>query len=203
MTNTIDIPNSMWQNTAMRIYTRTGDTGETGLYGNTRLDKDSQRIRAIGDIDELNAFLGYAHSLISDTDIADQLNRMQSELFDLGADLAVLDAHCQSDSLRISKDLVLEQERMIDCLQQELPPITYFILPGGLTSASVLHLARTVCRRAERRVVSLKKSDAINPEILQYLNRMSDLLFVLARVVNHRAGAPEINWKSPIERDKR
>ncbi|HIO08612.1 TPA: cob(I)yrinic acid a,c-diamide adenosyltransferase, partial [Candidatus Poribacteria bacterium] len=128
---------------------------------------------------------------------------MQSELFDLGADLAVLDAHCQSDSLRISKDLVLEQERMIDCLQQELPPITYFILPGGLTSASVLHLARTVCRRAERRVVSLKKSDAINPEILQYLNRMSDLLFVLARVVNHRAGAPEINWKSPIERDKR
>ena len=187
----------------MRIYTRTGDKGETGLYGNTRLDKDSQRIKTIGDIDELNAFLGYAHSLISDADIANLLNRMQSELFDLGDDLAALEAHHQAESLRISNDLVLEQERMIDCFQQELPPITHFILPGGLTSASVLHLARTVCRRAERRVVSLKKSDAINPEILQYLNRMSDLLFVLARVVNHRAGAPEINWKSPIERDKR
>ena len=192
----------MWQNTAMSIYTRTGDKGETGLYGNTRLDKDSQRIKAIGDIDELNAFLGYAHSLISDTDIANLLNRMQNELFDLGADLAVLETHHQAKSLRISDDLVLEQEHMIDCFQQELPPITHFVLPGGLTSASVLHLARTVCRRAERRVVSLKKSDAVNPAILQYLNRMSDLLFVLARVVNHRAGDPEINWKSPIERDR-
>ena len=192
----------MWQNTIMRIYTRTGDKGETGLYGNTRLDKDSQRIKTIGDIDELNAFLGYAHSLISDTDIANLLNRMQNELFDLGADLAVLETHHQAESLRISNDLVLEQERMIDCFQQELPPITHFILPGGLTSASVLHLARTVCRRAERNVVSLKKSNSINPEILQYLNRMSDLLFVLARVVNHRAGKPEIHWNSPIEREK-
>jgi len=190
----------MWQNTIMRIYTRTGDKGETGLYGNTRLDKDSQRIKTIGDIDELNAFLGYAHSLISDADIANLLNRMQSELFDLGADLAVLEAHHQAESLRISNDLVLEQERMIDCFQQELPPITHFILPGGLTSASVLHLARTVCRRAERNVVSLKKSNSINPEILQYLNRMLDLLFVLARVVNHRAGKPEVHWNSPIER---
>ena len=192
----------MWQNTIMRIYTRTGDKGETGLYGNTRLDKDSQRIKTIGDIDELNAFLGYAHSLISDADIANLLNRMQSELFDLGADLAVLEAHHQAESLRISNDLVLEQERMIDCFQQELPPITHFILPGGLASASVLHLARTVCRRAERSVVSLKKSNSINPGILQYLNRMSDLLFVLARVVNHRAGEPEIHWNSPIEREK-
>ena len=94
----------MWQNTIMRIYTRTGDKGETGLYGNTRLDKDSQRIKTIGDIDELNAFLGYAHSLISDADIANLLNRMQSELFDLGADLAVLEAHHQAESLRISND---------------------------------------------------------------------------------------------------
>ena len=190
----------MWQNTTMRIYTRTGDEGETGLYGNTRLDKDSQRIKAIGDIDELNAFLGYAHSLISDTDIANLLNQMQSELFDLGADLAVLETHYQSESLRISNDLVIEQERMIDNFQQELAPITHFILPGGSTSASVLHLARTVCRRAERSVVSLKKSHPINPEILHYLNRMSDLLFVLARTVNHRAGKPETYWKSPIER---
>ena len=111
----------------MRIYTRTGDEGETGLYGNTRLDKDSQRIKAIGDIDELNAFLGYAHSLISDTDIANLLNQMHSELCELGADLAVLETHYQSERLRISNDLVIEQERMIDNFQQELAPITHFI----------------------------------------------------------------------------
>ena len=150
-----------------KVTTKTGDKGETGLGDGKRISKAHPNMDFLGDIDELNACLGYAHSLISDADIANLLNRMQSELFDLGADLAVLEAHHQAESLRISNDLVLEQERMIDCFQQELPPITHFILPGGLTSASVLHLARTVCRRAERNVVSLKKSNSINPEILQ------------------------------------
>ncbi|MCH8293333.1 cob(I)yrinic acid a,c-diamide adenosyltransferase [Candidatus Poribacteria bacterium] len=186
----------------MKIYTKTGDTGETGLYGGARIPKDSLRVEAIGTVDELNACIGYARSQIRDTEIDAVLERVQNELFDLGADLATLDEHAKADSLRIPSEMVHALEREIDRFQTELPPMTHFILPGGSAGGSVLHLARTVCRRSERCVVRLATTESINPEVLRYLNRLSDLLFVLARCVNHRLDEPEPMWQSPLERTK-
>ena len=184
----------------MKIYTKTGDTGETGLYGGIRIPKDSKRVEAYGTIDELNACIGFAKLQIQDSEVNALLSRIQNELFDLGADLATLDEHPKADSLRITSDQTVALEGDIDQFQAELPPMTHFILPGGSAGGAALHLARTVCRRGERCVVNLAKADAINPEILRYLNRLSDLLFVLARLVNHRSGVPEPYWRSPLER---
>lgn len=183
-----------------RIYTRSGDTGETGLFGGLRVSKDDLRIEAIGTIDELNALLGTAQS--SDEEISELLLKMQNDLFQIGADLA---APRPSDTARGSIRIVrLEQRRidylenLIDQYEDELQPLTRFILPGGDTLAAQLHLCRVVCRRAERRCVTLANAETgdnpLNPEILRYLNRLSDLLFVLARVVNHRNGIPDIPW---------
>ena len=185
----------------MKIYTKTGDTGETGLYGGARIPKDSKRVEAYGTIDELNACIGLAKSYIEDSEINALLQRIQSELFDLGADLATLDAHPKADSLRITSDMTASLEQQIDRFQATLPPMTHFILPGGTTGGATLHFARTVCRRGERCVVSLAKTETINPESLRYLNRLSDLLFVLARLVNHRSGAPEPFWLSKLKRE--
>jgi cob(I)alamin adenosyltransferase len=184
----------------MKIYTKTGDAGETGLYGGSRIPKDSQRIEAIGTVDELNACIGYAMSQIRDAEIHALLYRIQSELFDIGADLATPESHPKADGLRIPETLTQNLEAEIDRFQTELPPMTHFILPGGSAGGSILHLARTICRRGERCIVHLTKAESLNPEILRYLNRLSDLLFVVARLVNHRCGEPEAFWQSPLER---
>ena len=186
----------------MKIYTKTGDTGETGLYGGTRVPKDAMRVEACGTIDELNASIGFVRSQIQDTEIDPILHRIQNELFDIGADLATLDAHPKAASLRIAPILTPELEREIDRFEDQLPPLTNFILPGGSTGGAAIHLARTICRRAERCVVTLAKAEKINREILIYLNRLSDLLFVLARLVNHRLGESEPLWESQTQRTK-
>ena len=185
----------------MKIYTKTGDTGETGLFGGTRVPKNSLRIDAIGTIDELNACIGTARSQIRDVEIDNLLHRIQNELFNIGADLATLDTHSKSDNLRISSDFVETLEKDIDGLENQLAPLTNFILPGGSVAGSTLHLARTVCRRNERSVVSLADAESINPLIPPYLNRLSDFLFVLARLVNHRLEQPEPLWESPLVPD--
>ena len=185
----------------MKIYTKTGDTGETGLFGGTRVPKNSLRIDAIGTIDELNACIGTAQSQIGDAEIANLLHRIQNELFNIGADLATLDTHSKSDNLRISSDFVETLEKDIDGLENQLAPLTHFILPGGSAAGAALHLARTVCRRSERSIVSLADSESINALILPYLNRLSDFLFVLARLVNHRLEQPEPLWESPLVPD--
>ncbi len=180
----------------MKIYTKFGDSGETALYGGTRIPKDALQIEAIGTVDELNAYIGYAQTLIDDTDLCEVIERIQNHLFSLGANLATPATHTKSAELQVSEDFTLEMEKAIDTLSDELPPLTNFILPGGCQAGSVLHVARAVCRRSERCVVRLTREADVNPEILRSLNRLSDLLFVLARVVNHRSQMPEPIWKS-------
>ena len=180
----------------MKIYTKFGDSGETALYGGTRIPKDALQIEAIGTVDELNAYIGYTQTLIDDTDLCDLMERIQNHLFSLGADLATPATHTKSTEMRISADFTTEMEKVIDTLSEELPPLTNFILPGGCQAGSVLHVARAVCRRSERCVVRLTREADVNPEIIRSLNRLSDLLFVLARVANHRSQIPEPIWKS-------
>ncbi|MCY4402016.1 MAG: cob(I)yrinic acid a,c-diamide adenosyltransferase [Candidatus Poribacteria bacterium] len=180
----------------MKIYTKFGDSGETALYGGTRISKDASQIEALGTVDELNAYIGYACTIIEDTEVSDILIRIQNHLFSLGADLATPTSHTQSSQIRITSDFTTEMENVIDMLSDELPPLTNFILPGGGEAGSVLHIARAVCRRSERCVVRLTQETEVNPEIIICLNRLSDLLFVLARVVNHRSQMTEPIWKS-------
>ena len=186
----------------MKTYTKTGDAGETGLYGGTRVPKDAKRVEACGTVDELNACIGAARCQIRDDEINAILHRIQNELFDVGADLATIDAHPKAAGMRIPSTLTPELEREIDRFEDQLPPLKNFVLPGGSTGGAAIHLARTVCRRAERCVVALAKEEAVNPEVLIYLNRLSDLVFVLARVVNHRLGESEPLWESRMERKK-
>ncbi len=180
----------------MKIYTKFGDSGETALYGGTRIPKDALQIEAIGTVDELNAYIGYAQTLVDDSDLCNLMERIQNHLFSLGADLATPATHTKSTELRVSEDFTLEMEKAIDTLSDELPPLTNFILPGGCQAGAALHVARAVCRRSERCVVRLAREVDVNPEIIRCLNRLSDLLFVLARVVNHRSEMPEPIWKS-------
>ncbi len=186
----------------MKIYTKTGDAGETGLYGGTRVSKDTMRVETCGTVDELNACIGVARSQIRDEETNAILRRIQNELFDIGADLATIDAHPKAASMRIPSTWTPELEREIDRFEDQLPPLKNFVLPGGSAAGAAIHLVRTVCRRAERSVVSLAKSESVNPEILIYVNRLSDLLFVLARVVNHRSDESEPLWESRMERKK-
>ena len=180
----------------MKIYTKFGDSGETALYGGTRVGKDTPRIEAIGTVDELNAYIGYAQTLIADTDLSDLMAQIQNHLFAIGADLATPATHTKAADFRISADFTAVMETAIDTLSEELPPLTNFILPGGCTAGAILHITRVVCRRSERRVVQLAHETEVNPEIIRSLNRLSDLLFVLARTVNCRAQAPEPIWRS-------
>jgi cob(I)alamin adenosyltransferase len=192
----------------VRIYTRSGDTGETGLFGGQRVSKDDLRVEAYGAVDELNAALGLAAALKADAEIDALLNELQHELFLLGADLATPgirdEARGRVSIERVSSALAERLERLIDRYEADLPPLTQFILPGGQPLAAALHWARVVCRRAERRCVTLARVEAdganasapdINPEVVRYLNRLSDLLFVLARAANHRRGAGDVIWK--------
>jgi len=178
----------------MKIYTRTGDTGETSLFGGTRVGKDDPRVAAYGDVDELNAHLGLARAHLSDAEIDGELVRLQRDLFALGAQLADPTAQVASrTSKAVIRDGDVERlEQLIDRLDGELPPLRNFILAGGSPAGASLHVARAVCRRAERSMVALEP--AVDPVLLKYINRLSDLLFVAARVVNQRAGAAEAIW---------
>ncbi len=182
----------------MRIYTRTGDDGTTGLLGAARVPKHDARVESYGTVDELNATLGVAITLDSQGWLADDLHAIQSALFRVGAELATVDARALASLARIGDDDVRALERSIDRLDEELAPLSRFILPGGSPLAAHVHLARTVCRRAERRVTALGlPGDA--SRVVQDLNRLADLLFVMARVANHRAGVVETTWPGPGE----
>jgi cob(I)alamin adenosyltransferase len=185
----------------VKIYTRTGDHGQTSLFGGQRVSKADLRVEAYGSVDELNATIGLAEALIDDPGINTLLVQIQSRLFDLGADLATPEAGTSERTTayvqRVPEAWAKVLENAIDQAESELEPLSSFILPGGTPGASALHVARTVCRRAERRVVALmQQEEQVNPAILTYLNRLSDLLFVLARLANQRAGRPETPWKS-------
>ena len=179
----------------MKIYTKTGDAGETSLFDNTRVSKADPRVDAYGEVDELNACLGAARAAGLDDDLRDSIAEIQKELFAVGARLADPSSRIAG---RVTKAAVTDAdiarlEQTIDRLETELPPLRRFILPGGSPAGALLHLGRTICRRAERRVVALGR-DAVEPIVVVYLNRLSDLLFVMARASNHRAGVPETEW---------
>jgi cob(I)alamin adenosyltransferase len=179
----------------VKIYTKTGDTGQTSLFDKSRVSKADPRVEAYGEVDELNACLGAARAARLDADLTAVLEQIQSELFAVGARLADPSSRIAArvEKVTVSNAEVEQLEAMIDRLEAQLPPLRRFILPGGSTAGALLHLARTVCRRAERRVVGLG-AEAIDPVIVTYLNRLSDLLFVMARVANHRAGTTEVEW---------
>jgi cob(I)alamin adenosyltransferase len=178
-----------------RIYTKTGDTGDTALGDGSRVAKDHPRVRTYGSVDELNADLGLLVALQADLPEADLLRGIQNDLFDVGADLCVpqQEGEPEGQKLRIRAEQVERLERAIDRLNAKLQPLTSFILPGGSPAAAWCHLARTVCRRAERAVVTLARQERINPQVIVYLNRLSDLLFVLARVYNEQ-GKKDVLW---------
>ncbi|MFI5315053.1 MAG: cob(I)yrinic acid a,c-diamide adenosyltransferase [Myxococcota bacterium] len=182
----------------MKIYTRGGDAGETSLFGGERVSKSAPRVSAYGEVDELNSVVGVARAELAHPDLSAMLETIQSSLFDLGGELATPGAAERQargkGGPRIAESDVTELERWIDQLETELEPLRNFILPGGARAAALLHLARTVCRRAERGVISLAAREAIDPLLVRYLNRLSDFLFVMARAVNRRAGVAEPQW---------
>ena len=189
----------------MKIYTKTGDKGETSLYGGTRISKASARVESYGNIDELNAFVGVAKSQITNEAVLSQLKKIQFDLFTLGSESATpLDklmlANGKSRLPIIITDVEIEElENWMDEYETSLQPLQYFILPGGGKSATALHVARTVCRRAERSLVYLNESEEVRPELIKYLNRLSDYLFVLARYVSVLENEKEEYW---IPREK-
>jgi cob(I)alamin adenosyltransferase len=176
----------------MKIYTKTGDAGETGLFGGGRVPKDDPRVHAYGDVDETNAAIGFAASLEPTGFEAEALQAIQRDLFAIGAELATPDRGKLRASLEA--DRVRGLETLIDKYDAALAPLKNFILPGGVPKAAAFHLARTTCRRAERSVVTLARDEQINPVLIHYLNRLSDLLFMLARGVNQHAGRSDITW---------
>jgi cob(I)alamin adenosyltransferase len=183
----------------VKIYTRTGDDGTTGLLGAGRLSKASPRVEAYGTVDELNAALGVARGLDGEGWLAAELGSIQAQLFDLGAELAAPTAELQSRMARVAEEQIAALEKWIDRLEADLPALTRFVLPAGSPLAAALHLARTVCRRAERRVVALRAQETVDLRVVRYLNRLADLLFVMARWCNRRAGVPEVEWRAGRE----
>jgi len=176
-----------------KIYTRTGDKGTTGLGDGSRTDKDSLRVEAFGTVDELNSCIGLLASHELPDTIARELIEIEHDLFDLGGEL------CIPGHSVVTEKQVERLERWLDSLNADLDPLKEFILPGGSAAAAVCHLARTVCRRAERRVVSLARQENLNAACLRYLNRLSDLLFVMARTLNHASGRKDILWQRDRE----
>jgi cob(I)alamin adenosyltransferase len=171
-----------------KIYTRTGDDGTTGLGDGTRIAKDSARVEAFGTVDELNSVLGLLLTHDLPETIQQALREIQHELFDLGGEL------CVPDRVVLAEAQVTRLENLLDDLNRDLSPLKEFILPGGSPAAAVCHVARTVCRRVERGVISLARTDKVNPVTIRYLNRLSDLLFVMARALNALAGQADILW---------
>lgn len=183
----------------MKIYTKTGDEGTTALYGGERVPKDARRVEAYGTVDEANALLGVARSQLDEVpkrgELDVLLDELQRTLFDVGADLATPEGSRYRQNIApLEAADVARLEAEIDRLEAELPPLHAFILPGGHPAAASLHLARGVVRRAERRVVELSHDEAVNVQVLAYLNRLSDLLFVLARTINARSSTAETPW---------
>ncbi|WP_128332064.1 cob(I)yrinic acid a,c-diamide adenosyltransferase [Apibacter sp. HY039] len=184
----------------MKIYTKTGDKGITSLYGGTRVPKNDIRIQAYGDVDELNSYLGFIRSYTKQKELDDQLQVIQNSLFDLGAELAtpskkmILANGKPRLACLISEKQISFLEEWIDAMESELPALTQFILPTGCQATSVSHIARTICRRSERSVISLNEQEELRPLCYIYLNRLSDYLFVLARYFGHLAGHKETPW---------
>ena len=182
----------------MKIYTKTGDKGDTGLIDGSRISKSDLRIRAYGEVDEANSHIGMIISSIEKKSIFDDVRKIllnvQQDLFVLGAELANPNT-LKDDNMLVKREMISTIEEYIDNFESELAPITYFILPGGSIESSLLHICRTVVRRAETSAVALAKGQKINQEILTYLNRISDLFFVLARVTNKRQKRADIPWK--------
>lgn len=195
----------------MKIYTKTGDNGETGLIDGKRVSKTSLRIIAYGLVDELNSHIGLVISLLSLRDkdlfgdIVNLLISVQNELFVIGCDLAdprspaELPSNSHKKTPRVEKNMILHLENTIDKFETKLTPITYFILPGGSAESSSIHISRSVARRAEIAAITLSRNEIINPNIIVYLNRLSDLLFVCARLVNHCLGVEDVAWKDQPE----
>lgn len=181
----------------MKIYTRTGDEGDTGLFGGGRVPKDHPRVSAYGDVDELNSAIGVGRAAPPEALFDELLASVQRDLFAIGGHLATPDPERVARALakaELSDTRVAEFERVMDEADAELPPLRAFVLPAGSGKASALHLARTVCRRAERSVVRLAHEEAVPAVFLIYLNRLSDLLFTLARLANARQGRPDVTW---------
>jgi cob(I)alamin adenosyltransferase len=179
----------------MKIYTKTGDTGDTSLFGGQRVPKDALRIEAYGTIDELNSVLGIVRADNADSELDAILHRLQEQLFVLGADLATPRSIDRKSVHRIEPKDAQPLEKLIDQLDEKLKPLKNFILPGGSPVAARIHFARTVCRRAERAVVRMSRNEDIGEGAVIYLNRLSDFLFVLARYVNQKADVQETKWK--------
>ena len=176
-------------NRLSKIYTRTGDDGETGITGGERIAKDHPRMQAIGDVDELNATIGLVRCHELPQMVDEPLEEIQQALFNLGGELSM------PGTALVEAELVTQVERWLDAMNEHLPPLKDFVLPGGTSAAAHVHLARTVCRRAERSVVTLMSVDPINVDGLRLLNRLSDYLFVLARALNAEEGLQEVLWK--------
>jgi len=183
----------------MKIYTRTGDAGDTALFGGGRVSKDHPRVAAYGTVDELNAAVGIAVAAVADAQVRERLGRVQHDLFAIGAVLATVPA--QDDRPRpkglpeLPMGRIPEMEAWIDAADEELPALRAFILPGGTSGAAALHMARTMCRRAERGVVHLATLEPVEEGVVVYLNRLSDLLFTFARLENARAGTGDVEWR--------
>jgi cob(I)alamin adenosyltransferase len=178
------------------MYTRTGDGGETGLFSGERVPKDSLRVEAYGTVDELSCWIGYTRSLIEGDEIDTILERVQQDLFLVGAELATRQKKSRVQKAQVTQDMVKHLEQEIDRLDAELSSLSTFIIPNGTGPAAALHVARAIARRAERRTIRLAQEEKLNPPLVPYLNRLSSLLFVLARLVVKRAGAEEKKWAS-------
>jgi cob(I)alamin adenosyltransferase len=179
----------------MKIYTKTGDAGETGLFGGARVSKASLRVEAYGQVDELNSAIGWARVAVSDQALDALLNQIQNDLFEIGAELGSTEERKGKGSMPLIEDAQVEVlERAIDRYEEGPPPLTTFVLPGGSESSARFHLARCVCRRAERSIVNLEAQEPVRGEVLRYINRLSDLLFTMARHANHAAGVEDIPW---------
>ena len=188
-----------------KIYTKTGDKGETSLYGGTRVSKAAARVESYGTLDELNAFIGLAKAEISDEKVSSQLQKIQFDLFTVGSEAAtptdkmfLANGKSRLDLL-ISEEEIMELERWMDNFDAELEPLQFFILPSGGKAAASVHVCRTVCRRAERAMVYLNETEEVRPELIKYLNRLSDYLFILARYISKISGEKEDYW-NPSER---
>jgi cob(I)alamin adenosyltransferase len=186
-----------------RVYTRQGDSGETALVGGQRVPKDGPRLEAYGTVDELNAFLGAARATVNELAVAEPrlaelaaiLLRVQHELFNLGSILATLPEDVHPNQPRVTDAEIAQLETEMDAMNEDLPPLRSFVLPGGSRLDAELHIARTVCRRAERIVIALARAESVPPETIRYLNRLSDSFFVWSRWAGHITGAPETLWE--------
>lgn len=179
----------------MKVYTKTGDQGMTSLIGGTRVAKNSVRLEAYGSVDELNSYIGMIRSLVAGNEIAGELAEIQMRLFDVGGNLAT-DPHANSRKMPVGVDEedIEVLEKAIDRMDAEVPPSRFFVLPGGNESVAFCHIARTVCRRTERRILDLSQETAVEAEVIKYINRLSDYLFMLSRKLAHDTGIEELKW---------